>query len=81
MNTLKADCVCVCVCQCIPAETGCNATKTNSFYISFYSHVLLDFDSWICKLALFSIWLVLFTVKAVAVSSEPFLASSALFKL
>ncbi len=36
--------------------------------------MLLDFDSWICKLKFFlELWL---TVKAVAVSSESFIASS-----
>ncbi len=39
----------VCVCLSVPAVTACNATTTNSLY-RLLSHVLLDFDSWICKL-------------------------------
>ncbi len=35
------------VCVCIPAVT---AQRSPS--IGFYSHVLLDFDSWVCKLKL-----------------------------
>ena len=49
--------MCVCVCVCIPAVTAqrlqCDENY-NNFYIDFYSHVLLGFDSWISKLKLLS---------------------------
>ena len=56
---LKGDCVCVCVCVCLCLCSSCNCStvamrQKSTASIGFYSHVLLDFDSWICKLKLCS---------------------------
>ena len=65
----KADSVCVCVRVSVTAQW----LQTNSFY----RLLAMDFDSWICKLKfVLQLWLILLTVKAVAVSAESFVALS-----
>ncbi len=50
--------MCVCVCVCVRVRD----------FICLYSHVFLDFNSWICKLKLrFWFGLVLLTLKTIAV--------------
>ena len=48
----------VCLCVCIPANcltVEMQRKKLTASIIGFYSHVLLDFGSWISKLKLLSL--------------------------